>query len=105
MFRNNLVKGAGEGDIEVNVECQGNITKIRLTNVMHVPGAKGKILSLKVLAQKGFKSHILMDRICISKNNKTYAEALLGGELYEVKMKVIPLLENILASQERWFSH
>ena len=64
---------------------------------MHVPGAKGKILSLKVLAQKGFESHILADCIHISKHNKTYAEALLGRELCEVKMKVILPQENVPA--------
>ena len=62
--------------------------RIRLSQVMHIPEAKGKILSLKILAQKGFQSHILADRICISKDNITYAKALLGKELYEGKMKV-----------------
>ena len=64
---------------------------------MHVPAAEGKILSLKVLAQKGFKSHISVDHIHISKDNQTYAEAILGGELYEVKMKVLQPQENILS--------
>jgi len=57
---------------------------------MHVPETEGKILSLKVRAQKGSENHILEEWIHISKNDKTYAEAMLGGELYEVKMKVIP---------------
>jgi len=52
MFGNNLVKGAGEGNIDVEIECGGKTTKIQLTNVMHVPESEGKILSLKVLAQK-----------------------------------------------------
>src|SRR5882672_1424273 len=81
-FGNNLVKGAGEGNIDMEIEGGGKTTKIRLTNVMHIPEAKGKILSLKVLAQKGFESHILVDHICIPKDNQIYAEALLGGELY-----------------------
>jgi len=68
---------------------------------MHIPKAKGKILSLKVLSQKGFKSHILADHICISKNDKTYAKAMLGGELYKVKMKVVPSQESILATVKR----
>ena len=68
---------------------------------MHIPKAKGKILSLNVLAQKGFESHILADCICITKNDKTYAEAVLGGELYEVKMKVVPSQESILAAVKR----
>src|SRR5882724_11621753 len=33
------------------------------------PKLKEKILSLKVLAQKGFKNHILEEWICISKND------------------------------------
>jgi len=68
---------------------------------MHIPEAEGKILSLKVLAQKGFQSHILADHICIMKDNKTYAEALLGKELYEVRMKVIQSQESILAAVKR----
>src|SRR5882724_12262682 len=68
---------------------------------MHIPKAKGKILSLKVLSQKGFKSRILADWIHISKNDKTYAKAMLGGELYEVKMKVVPSQESILATVKR----
>ena len=68
---------------------------------MHVPKAKGRILSLKVLAQKGFESHILWDRIQITKDNKTYTEALLVGELYEAKMRVIPPQENILSAVKR----
>ena len=68
---------------------------------MHIPNAEGKILSLKVLAQKGFKSHILSDQIQITKDNKTYTKALLGGELYEAKMRVIPPQENILSAVKR----
>ena len=96
-----MVKGTGEGDIDYEVEYGGKIMKIRLTNVMHVPEAEGKILSLKVLAQKGFESHILADRICISKDKQTYAKAILGGELYEFKMKVIQTQENILSAVKR----
>jgi len=76
-FGNNLVKGTGEGHIDIKVECGGKIAKIQLANIMHVPGAEGRILSLKVLAQKGFKSHISADHIHISKDNQTYAEAIL----------------------------
>src|SRR5882724_6822585 len=100
-FGNNSVKGAGKGDIDVEVKYGGKITKIRLTNVMHVPAAEGKILSLKVLAQRGFESHILADRIRISKGKQTYAEAMLGGELYELKMKVVQTRENILSAVKR----
>src|SRR5882724_7141184 len=68
---------------------------------MHALGAGGKILSLKVLAQKGFESHILVDCICISKGKQTYTEAMLGGELYELKMKVVQTQENILSAVKR----
>ena len=68
MFGNNLVKGAGEGDINVEVEYRGKTTRIRLTNVMHVPEAEGKILSLKALAQKGFESLILADHFPFDSN-------------------------------------
>ena len=68
---------------------------------MHVPGADGKILSLKVLAQKGFESHILVNCICIAKDGKTYAEAYLGGELYELKMNIPASKESILAAVNR----
>ena len=95
------MKGVGEGNIDVAVECGGKTTKIQLTNVMHVPGAEGKILSLKVLAQRGFESHMLADHIHILRNNKTHAEALLGGEIYKVNMKVIPSQVNVLATVKR----
>src|SRR5467141_196514 len=101
MFGNNMVKGAGEGDIDADMVCRGKTTRIHLTQVMHVPEAEGKILSLKVLAQRGFESHILADRIRITKDKKTYTEALLGSELYEVKMKVIPSHESVLAAVKR----
>jgi len=68
---------------------------------MHIPEAEGKILSLKILAQKGFQSHILADRIRISKGNTTYAEALLGKELYKVEMKVVQSQESVLAAVKR----
>src|SRR5882724_4463946 len=101
MFSINLVKGVGEGNINVEVECGGKTTRIWLTNVMDVPEAEGKILSLKVLVQKGFKSLILADCVRISRDNQTYVEAMLGGELYEVKMKVLPLQENIMSAVKR----
>src|SRR5882724_2851551 len=100
-FGKNSVKGIGEGDIDVNIECGSKTTRIRLSQVMHVPEAQGNILSLKILAQKGFQSHVLADRIRISKANITYAKALLGKELYEVKMKVIPPQESVLAAVKR----
>jgi len=100
-FGNNMVKGVGEGDIESDLEYGGNSTRICLTCVMHVPGADGKILSLKVLAQKGFESHILVNCICIAKDGKTYAEAYLGGELYELKMNIPASKESILAAVNR----
>src|SRR5882724_1247836 len=67
VFGNNMVKGAGEGDILANIKCGGKTMRIWLTQVMHIPGAKGKILSLKVLVQRGFESHILVDCIHITK--------------------------------------
>ena len=91
----------GEGNIEADIECGSKTTRIHLTQVMHVPEAEGKILSLKVLAQKGFQSHILADCICITKDNITYAEALLETELYEVKARIILSQESILAAVKR----
>ena len=93
-----MVKGVGEGDIVADIEFQGKVTRIRLTQVMHVPGADGKILSLKVLDQKGFECRIYGGRVCIMKNAETYIELSLGGELYEVKLKIIPSQQNILSA-------
>jgi len=101
VFGKNSVKGIGEGNIDVNIKCGGKTTRIRLSQVMHIPEAEGKILSLKILAQKGFQSHILADRIRISKGNTTYAEALLGKELYKVEMKVVQSQESVLAAVKR----
>jgi len=39
-----------------DIEFEGKTTRICLTQVMHIPGVDGKILSLKKLDQKGFKS-------------------------------------------------
>jgi len=87
------MKGIGEGDILADISFRGETKKIRLTNVMHIPSADGKILSLKVLDQRGFKSHIAGGQIHITKGTEVYAEASLGGELYEVKMKIVPAQE------------
>ena len=68
---------------------------------MHVPGTDGKILSLKVLDQKGFECQIYGGRVCIMKNAETYTEASLGRELYEVKLKIVPSQQNILSAVKR----
>jgi len=83
-----MVKGEGEGDIDIDIKYGAKTMRICLTQVMHVSEAEGKILSLKVLVQKGFKSHMLTDQIQIIKDNKTYTNTLLGRELYEAKMRV-----------------
>jgi len=49
------LKGIGEGDIVVNIEFQGKVTQICLTQVMHFPGAKGRILSLKLLTKRALR--------------------------------------------------
>jgi len=72
-----------------------------LPESLHVPEAEGKILSLKVLAQKGFQSHIFADRIRISKNDKTLRRSHVSGEYIEVKMKVVLSRESILAAVKR----
>jgi len=69
--------------------------------VMHIPGTDAKILSLKVLDQKGFKCHIYGGQVCIMKNAETYTKAVLGSELYEVKMNIIPSQQSILAAIKR----
>jgi len=77
------------------------IMRIHLTRVMHVPKAEGKILSLKVLAQKGFESRILSDRIKSLNTNRTYTEALLV-ESYTNENEVIPPQEkHPFSCQER----
>jgi len=48
-----MVKGVGDRDIMADVEFEGKTTRICLTQVMHIPDADGKILSLKKLDQKG----------------------------------------------------
>ena len=75
--------------------------RVHLTQVMHVPGADGKILSLKVLDQKGFKSHIIGGRIQIKKNGQVLTEASLEGGLYGVKIETIPSQESILSAVKR----
>ena len=65
---------------------------------MHVPGADGKILSLKVLDQKGFKSHIIGGYIQIMKNGQVLTETSLEGGLYAINLKIIPSQESILSA-------
>src|SRR5882672_3579782 len=60
---------------------------------MHIPKTEGRILSLKVLDQKGYESRIARGHICIMRNEKTFAKAFLGRQLYEVKMKIAPSQE------------
>jgi len=81
-FEKNSVKGIGKGNIAVNIKCSRKTMRICLSQVMHIPEAKGKVLSLKILAPKGFQSHILADHICISKDIITYSKTLLGKDLY-----------------------
>jgi len=47
----------------------------------------GKILSLKILDQKGFETHFSGGHIHIMKADEIYSEGSLGEELYEVTMK------------------
>jgi len=37
-FEKDEFYGIGEGDFDAEVKFQGKITRIKLTNVMHVPG-------------------------------------------------------------------
>ena len=100
-FSKNTVKGVGEGDIVTDIQHGDNTTRIRLTQVMHVPGTDGKILSLKVLDQKGFKSHIMGGCIRIMKDTEIYTKASLGGKIYEVKMKIVPSQDSVLVAVKR----
>ena len=68
---------------------------------MHVPSVGGKILSLKKLDQKGFEIRIVGGHIHIMKANEVYTKALLGGDLYKVKMKVVPVEESVMAAVKR----
>ena len=100
-FGNNTVEGIGEGDIIADIDYQGKCTRVHLTQVMHVPGADGKILSLKVLDQKGFESRIIGGHIQIMKNGQILTEASSEGGLYGVNLKIIPSQESILSAVKR----
>jgi len=100
-FGKNVVKGIREGDILADVEFKGKVTWICLTKFMHVPDADRKILSLKKLDQKGFEIHIMGGCIRIMKSNEVYAEVLLSSDLYEVKMKIVPSHESVIATVKR----
>jgi len=93
-FGRNTVKAVGEGNVLADIKFRNKTTRIELTQVLHVPSVDGKILSLKRLDQKGFEIRISGGRVRIIKADETYAEAPLGGELYEVKMKIIPMQDN-----------
>ena len=85
------MKGIGEGDILADINFWGKTKKIRLTNVMHLLGADGKILSLKVLDQRGFESHISGGWIHIMK----------GAEVWSItRWRVVQRENEIVPSQE-----
>ena len=76
-FGNNIVKGVGEGNIIADIEFKGKLMRICLTQVMHIPSADRKILSLKRLDQNGFEIHNVGGHIHIMRTDKVYAEHLL----------------------------
>ena len=73
---------------------------VHLTQVMHVPGADGKILSLKVLDQKGFESHIIGGCIWIMKSGQVLTETSSEGDLYGVNLKSY-LLKRAYSAQSK----
>ena len=84
-----------------DVKFEGKMTRICLTQVMHVPGTDGKISSLNKLDQKGFKIRIIRGHIHILKVNEVYAQASLGRDLHKVKMKIIRTQESVMATVKR----
>ena len=100
-FGKNEVQAVGEGDVLADVDYQGKTTRNQLTQVMHVPSADGKILSLKVLDKRGFECRIVNGLVSVLKNRETYIEAPLGSELYEVSMKVVKPQNTVLAAIKR----
>ena len=85
-----MVKVIGKGNIVANIKFQNKITRIQLTHVMHIPDMDRKILSLKMLDQKGLEIHISGGHIHIMKIGEIYTEASLGREFYKVRMKIVP---------------
>ena len=62
-----MVKVVSEGNIQVDINFKGKVRRIQLTQVLHIPGVDGKILSLKILDQKGFKTRISRGYVHIMK--------------------------------------
>ena len=75
--------------------------RIQLTQVMYVPSADGKILSLKVLDKKVFERQIFRGSVWIMRGEETYVEAPLGNELYEVTMNVVPSQNTVMTAVKR----
>ena len=57
--------------------------------------------SLKLVDQRGFKCRISDGSIWIMKGTEVYTEAKLGGDLYEVTMKIAPIQDHILTAFKR----
>src|SRR5882724_7512485 len=95
------MKGVREGNIIADIEYKGKVTRVFLTQVMHIPDAEGKILCLKKLDQKGFEIHIVAGRKQIMKMDEVYTEVSLSGHVYKVKMKIVPAQESVLAAIKR----
>jgi len=57
------MKGVREGNIIADIKYKGKVTRVCLTQVMHILDTEGKILSLKKLDQKCFKICIVAGHI------------------------------------------
>jgi len=99
---NNLVKGADEGDINVEVECGGRPRRIWLTNVMHVPEAKGKILSFKSPSTNRLRESHLADHVRTQETTRLMLRPCLGGNLWSQDESLTSAEKHHVCSQERW---
>ena len=79
------LSGQSAKETLADIEFQGKISRIRLTQVLHVPGTDGKVLSLKVLDQKGFESQKKGGQVRIMKDAEVYVELHWAGSCTKYK--------------------
>lgn len=76
----------GKGTIRVNfINKFGNRTSVEIADVLFIPEIKGNLISVKRLAEKGYKVNFNDKQCEISKGDKQVAVGDISGNLYKLR--------------------
>ncbi len=81
-------KFAGTGDIYIKVFVDGKPFKVRLMNVLHVPGTDYQILSVSKIIDKGLNAKFDGSRCHIMSNSRVVAKSTLRNSLYYLNLYI-----------------